>query len=254
MSTSRITDFGATPGSLPDRRVILAACSTPLIFRPGGFVTHTRSIFRFDTGRRRAFGALAAAALLPIGRLRAQASALTPTPSQPEGPFYPKTFPADRDADLTQIVGRTAKAKGTLLYLSGRTLTRDGRLLAIATVELWQCDVYGRYHHAGDEGVPRDDNFQGYGVAITDSEGRYAFKTIRPVPYSGRPPHIHARVRAGNGPALTTQIYIAGDAVGGDPVLASAPKGTVALLSISLAPAAGREADALAGTFDFVLR
>jgi protocatechuate 3,4-dioxygenase beta subunit len=41
------------------------------------------------------------------------------------------------------------------------------------------CDVYGRHHHAGDE-VPRDDNFQGYGVVITDSEGRYAFKTIRP--------------------------------------------------------------------------
>ena len=134
-------------------------------------MTHTRSIFRFDSGRRRAFGALAAAALLPVGRLRAQASALTPTPSQAEGPFYPKTFPADRDADLTQIAGRTAKAQGTPLYLSGRTLTRDGRPLANAMVELWQCDVYGRYHHAGDEGVPRDDNFQGYGVVITDSEG-----------------------------------------------------------------------------------
>ena len=179
---------------------------------------------------------------------------MTPTPSQAEGPFYPKTFPADRDADLTQIAGRTAKAQGTPLYLSGRTLTRDGRPLANAMVELWQCDVYGRYHHAGDEGVPRDDNFQGYGVVITDSEGRYAFKTIRPVPYSGRPPHIHVRVRRGHGPQLTTQIYIAGDAVDGDSVLASSPEGTLALLSMSLAPAAGREADALAGTFDFVLR
>ena len=217
-------------------------------------MTPTRSIFRFESGRRRVVSTLAAVVLLPIGRGRAQAGSLTRTPSQTEGPFYPKSFPADRDADLTQIAGRTAKAKGTPLYLGGRTLTRDGRPLANATVELWQCDVYGRYHHAGDEGVPRDDNFQGYGVAITDSEGRYAFKTIRPVPYSGRPPHIHVRVRPGDGSPLTTQIYIAGDAADGDSVLASSPKGTLALLSMSLAPAAGREAGALAGTFDLVLR
>ena len=90
--------------------------------------------------------------------------------------------------------------------------------------------MYGRYHHAGDEGVPRDDNFQGYGVSITSADGRYAFKTIRPVPYSGRPAHLHIRVRPASGPALTTQIYIAGDAVAGDPVLAGSPKGTLALL------------------------
>jgi len=177
-----------------------------------------------------------------------------PTPSQAEGPFYPKTLPAERDSDLTEITGRPGKAKGTPLYLTGRTLTRDGRPVAGATIELWQCDVHGRYHHAGDEGVPRDDNFQGYGVATTDSDGRYAFKTIRPVPYSGRPPHLHIRVRPASGAPLTTQIYVAGDAVGGDPVLGGSPKGTLALLSMALAPASGKEPDALAGSFDFVLR
>ena len=108
----------------------------------------------------------------------------------------------------------------------------------------------------GDEGVPRDEGFQGYGVVITDAEGRYAFKTIRPVPYSGRPPHLHVRVRpaTGRGTMLTTQVYIAGDDVGRDSVLAASPRGTLALLSMPLVPAAGREADALAGTFDFVLR
>jgi protocatechuate 3,4-dioxygenase beta subunit len=219
-------------------------------------VTHPRSGFRFDSGRRRAFGTLAVAALLPLGHVRAQAASLAPTPSQAEGPFYPKAIPAERDADLTQVAGRAARAKGTPLYFTGRALTYEGRPLANAAVELWQCDVYGRYHHAGDEGVPRDDGFQGYGVAITDAEGRYAFKTIRPVPYSGRPPHLHVRVRpaAGQGPALTTQVYVAGDNVSRDPVLASSPKGTLALLSMALVPAAGREADALAGTFDFVLR
>jgi len=198
-------------------------------------------------------GALGALPFLPIASVRGQATALIPTPSQTEGPFYPRTFPADRDADLTQIAGRAARAKGTPLYVAGRALTRDGRPLAGATIELWQCDVYGRYHHAGDEGAPRDDNFQGYGVLTTSAEGHYAFKTIRPVPYSGRPAHLHIRVRPANGPALTTQIYIAGDPVGGDPVLAASPKGTLALLSMPLGPVSGKEPDALEGTFDFVL-
>jgi len=79
-------------------------------------------------------------------------------------------------------------------------------------------------------------------------------KTIRPVPYTGRPPHLHVRVRPENGASLTTQIYIAGDAVDRDPVLAASPKGTLALLSMSIAPAASREAGSLAGTFDFVLQ
>jgi len=151
--------------------------------------------------RRRTLCALVATALLPVGRASSQATppVRSPTPSQPEGPFYPKTFPADRDSDLTQVLGRAAKAQGTPLYLSGRVFTRDGKPLGNATVELWQCDVHGRYHHAGDDGVPRDDNFQGYGVATADAEGRYAFKTIRPVPYGGRPPHMHIRVRAGGG-------------------------------------------------------
>jgi protocatechuate 3,4-dioxygenase beta subunit len=209
---------------------------------------------RHVSGRRRACGALVATALLPLARTRAEAAVLVPTPSQAEGPFYPKTIPAERDADLTRVAGRAAGARGTPLYFGGRALTRDGRPIAGATIELWQCDVHGRYHHAGDDGAPRDDNFQGYGVVLTDREGRYAFKTIRPVPYSGRPPHLHIRVRPENGPALTTQIYIAGDVVQGDPVLGSSPKGTLTLLSMSLAPAVGREADALAGSFDFVLR
>ena len=201
-----------------------------------------------------ALPALAAMALLPIVRSGAQVPSLTPTPGQVEGPFYPKTFPADRDSDLTQIVGRSARALGTPLYLSGRVQSRDGRPLANVTVELWQCDVYGRYHHAGDDGQPRDENFQGYGVATTDTEGRYAFKTIRPVAYGGRPPHLHVKLRAPGTGALTTQLYVAGDSVEGDVVLGSSPKGTLARLAIALTPDPKHEGGALAATFDFVLR
>ena len=201
--------------------------------------------------RRRLTFALAATLALP--RLAHAADALPPTPPQTEGPFYPRSIPADHDADLTQVAGQPKPAQGTRLYLSGRVLTREGKPLAGTTVELWQCDGFGRYHHVGDQGQPRDDGFQGYGVATTDSDGRYAFKTIRPVAYSGRMPHLHVKVRSANGATLTTQIYIKGDASAGDPVVASSPGGTFERLSIALWPTPAREPGALAGTFDIVL-
>ena len=202
--------------------------------------------------RRRLLVALAAVAVGTVHGVSA-ADSLTPTPPQTEGPFYPRSIPADHDADLTQVAGQPAPAQGTRLYLSGRVLARNGTPLAGTTIELWQCDAFGRYHHVGDSGRPRDDGFQGYGVAVTDGEGRYAFKTIRPVAYSGRMPHLHVKVRTQNGAALTTQIYIKGDASAGDPVIATSPGGTFERLSIVLAPASGHEPGALAGVFDIVL-
>src|SRR5213075_3195634 len=71
--------------------------------RPVGFVP----------ARRRALRAIAAAALLPAAAVIAQPATLAPTPSQPEGPFYPKKFPADVDSDLTRIAGRAESASGT---------------------------------------------------------------------------------------------------------------------------------------------
>jgi protocatechuate 3,4-dioxygenase, beta subunit len=206
--------------------------------------------------RRRALvglAALASSALLPVDAGAQRGTPLEPTPSQTEGPFYPKTFPADVDFDLTRIVGRSARAQGTVLYFGGRVLGTDGAPLAGAVVELWQCDALGRYHHAGDNGGPRDDNFQGYGRVTTAADGHYAFTTIRPVPYSGRPAHLHVRVRPANSASLTTQVYIAGDRTDGDMVLAASPRGTLDRLSMSLAPASGREPGALTGSFDLVL-
>ena len=213
----------------------------------------SRSAVGFDTAswRIRAL-ALSAATMLLSASASAQQVTLAPTPSQPEGPFYPRTMPADRDSDLTRIDGHAARALGPTLYLSGRVLARDGRALAGATVELWQCDVYGRYHHVGDDGGRRDDNFQGYGTATTDGEGRYAFTTIRPVAYAGRPAHLHVRVSSAGGAPLTTQLYVAADSAGRDAVLAMSPAGTRERLSITLAPAAGAEPGALAATYDFV--
>jgi protocatechuate 3,4-dioxygenase beta subunit len=205
-----------------------------------------------DPARRRVLVALIAFAAPAVRGVRA-ADYLVPTPPQTEGPFYPKSIPADHDSDLTQVTGYATPAQGTRLYLTGRVLARDGTPLAGTTVELWQCDAFGRYHHVGDNARPRDDGFQGYGVAVTDGDGRYAFKTIRPVAYSGRMPHLHVKVRTLNGAALTTQIYVKGDADADDPVIASSPGGTFERLSIVLTPAAGHEPGALAGVFDIVL-
>jgi len=140
----------------------------------------------------------------------AQGKGLAPTPRDAEGPFYPRTFPADVDADLTRVAGRPGVARGTPLLLSGRVLGADGQPLAGATLELWQCDVLGTYHHVGASG-PQDDDFQGYGRAIAKADGTWAFTTIRPVPYGGRPAHLHFRISHPRARTLTTQLYLKGE-------------------------------------------
>ena len=201
---------------------------------------------------------LAALAVLPLAvgipaRGQTPAARLTPTPGQTEGPFYPRTFPADSDADLTRVAGRGEAAQGKPLYLRGVVKGTSGVPLPGTVVELWQCDALGRYHPAGD-GTPQDENFQGYGRLKTDGEGRYAFKTIRPVAYGGRPPHLHFKLAPPGGKALTTQLYVRGDAAEGDGVLAALSRDARAQLLMTLTPLAGREPDALAAEFDFALR
>src|SRR5690606_21546494 len=124
--------------------------------------------------------------------------AAVPTPEQTAGPFYPppNQRPDDTDWDLVKIEGRVREAGGEIMHLAGRVLDRNGAPLAEALVEIWQCDASGRYHHVGDRSSDRqlDEDFQGFGTIRTDAEGRYRFRTIRPVPYPGRTPHIHARI------------------------------------------------------------
>ena len=200
-------------------------------------------------------GAVVAAACLGGAAAAPAAAALEPTPAQTEGPYYPRTLPADHDADLTRIEGRAKPAQGTRLLLAGRVLGRNGEPVVGARVELWQCDVYGRYHHVGDDASPRDDDFQGYGAVVTDRSGAFAFRTIRPVAYAGRPPHLHIRIGTGTGtsPRLTTQLYVLGDDVSRDPVLRGSRQGTFERLALRVMPATGDEPGALRAAFDFVL-
>ena len=155
-------------------------------------------------------GGLALAGLLPVARVAA--APLRPTPMQSAGPFYPARYPDDSDNDLVQVAGRDAQAGGEITALHGRVVDTSGRPLVGARVEIWQCDVNGRYHHPRDPArAPLDANFQGYGRDATDGDGRYRFRTIRPVPYPGRTPHIHFAVHgAGLERPLVTQMYVAG--------------------------------------------
>ena len=158
------------------------------------------------TGRR---GVLAILAFLGFAW---RAAAAVPTPEQTAGPFYPPPDqrPQDTDWDLVKMESRVREAGGEVLHLSGRVLDEDGAPLANALVEIWQCDANGRYHHVGDRSSdrPLDEDFQGFGAIRTDADGRYRFRTIKPVPYPGRTPHIHARVLRQDGRELVTQIYL----------------------------------------------
>ena len=183
----------------------------------------------------------------------ASAASMPPTPEQTVGPFYPSVLPEDRDADLVVIKGRNRQAEGTVLHLTGRVTDTSGSPVADALVEIWQADNYGRYLLPKD-GAPgrRDADFQGYGQARTDATGAYTFRTIRPVPYESRPPHIHFQVTHPRFRPLVTQMYVAGEPGRENPAWFGG-RGVRDALSVTLRPADGAEPGALAASFDIVL-
>ncbi len=135
-------------------------------------------------------------------------AAVVPTPGAAEGPFYPVRIPSDDDADLVSVEGAVREAGGDILHLAGRVLDANARPIAGARIEIWQCDANGVYMHPGDRrSDSRDSGFQGFGHAKSDTAGRFAFRTIVPVPYPGRTPHIHVKVVGGGSDLLTTQLY-----------------------------------------------
>jgi protocatechuate 3,4-dioxygenase, beta subunit len=159
--------------------------------------------------RRRLILALGAAAVAPLCPTPGLADTRPPTPRMTEGPFYPRSFPRDTDGDLTRLASRGDVAQGEVLDVTGRIVDRSGRPLACARLEVWQCDATGHYHHVGHgEGDPA---FQGFGAVTTDAEGRYAFRTIKPVPYPGRTPHIHFAVLEGGRRRLVSQMFVEGE-------------------------------------------
>jgi protocatechuate 3,4-dioxygenase, beta subunit len=125
---------------------------------------------------------------------------------------------SSRDADLTSH-GQSAPL-GQAITVSGRVVDEDGQPIRDSLIEVWQCNAAGRYAHVKDDhDAPLDANFPGFGKMLTDSDGRYHFKTIKPGAYpwgnhhnAWRPAHIHFSL-FGNVYAqrLITQMYFPDD-------------------------------------------
>jgi protocatechuate 3,4-dioxygenase beta subunit len=140
------------------------------------------------------------------------AEELMPTPRQMEGPFYPTALPLDTDNDLLVVNDGITPAVGEVTHLTGRILDGKGNPIKNALVEIWQVDKNGAYLHTRSANYSsRDKNFQGFGRFLTGSTGEYYFRTIKPVPYPGRTPHIHFAVKLKGKDKWTTQCYIKGE-------------------------------------------
>lgn len=140
------------------------------------------------------------------------AEELMRTQSQTPGPFYPTSLPLDTDNDLLVINDTITPAIGEVTHLTGRLTDTKGRPIRNAVVEIWQCDSSGAYlHEKSANFAKRDKNFQSFGRFLTGSTGEYYFRTIKPVAYPGRTPHIHFAVKRKGQPRFTTQCYVQGN-------------------------------------------
>jgi protocatechuate 3,4-dioxygenase beta subunit len=184
------------------------------------------------------------------------AEELTRTPRQTEGPFYPDKLPLDTDNDLIIINDSITPAVGAITHLSGRILDAKGNPLRNALVEIWQVDNNGAYLHShSGNAAKRDKNFQGFGRFLTGSSGDYYFRTIKPVPYPGRTPHIHFAVKMRDREKWTTQCYVKGAAGNDrDGILRSIQdsKAREAVM-VDFAPVKGSRVGELAARFDIVM-
>ena len=146
------------------------------------------------------------------------------------GPVWGRVPVRPGDNDLTkQHAGRPV---GQTITLTGRVLDSDGRGVPDTLIEIWQTNASGAYLDPADpEFMSLDPNFTGAGRTVTDSAGRYHFRTIKPAAYPGeigglfRPAHIHTSLFGPLiGSRLITQCYFEGDPLlDRDPILNSIP-------------------------------
>lgn len=186
----------------------------------------------------------------------ALAEALTLTPKQTEGPFYPVDLPLDTDNDLIILNDALTPSLGEITHLSGRVTDVKGEPIHNAVVEIWQVDHHGVYIHEGsDSAAKRDANFQGFGRFLTGSTGEYYFRTIKPVRYPGRTPHIHVAVKMKGREKWTTQCYIKGEKQNDDDFVIRGIKDEQqrASVIVDFKPIPGLKTGELAARFDIVM-
>jgi protocatechuate 3,4-dioxygenase beta subunit len=140
------------------------------------------------------------------------------TLSEVTGPVFGTGDVKPGDSDLTNQ--HDGDPLGERIVVSGRLLDENSKPIANALIELWQCNAAGRYRHAVDDhDAPLDPNFSGCGRVLTDAQGNYRFRTIKPGAYpwrnhynAWRPAHLHFSVfGVGIVQRLVTQMYFPGD-------------------------------------------
>ncbi len=212
--------------------------------------------------RKRRIILKASSALFTAGMLSPATSVfaqreLKRTQEQVLGPFYPVMSEPDRSGDLTRVPGGLGQARGQILIVRGQVRTPDGKPVAGADIEVWQANSFGRYAHPADTNpAPLDPNFEGFGAVTTDPDGRYQFKTIKPLHYPVtpsriRPAHIHFDVR-GKRDELITQMYFEGDPyIQKDSILQSVSNPEALIVKLNPSP---ENPDFMVAEFDIVFR
>ncbi len=185
--------------------------------------------------------------------------------SETTGPDFSHLKFGEHDNDLLLNFNHGGLPIGERIIISGRVMDQYGKPISNTLVEMWQANAGGRYRHKNDRYVaPLDPNFGGVGRTLTDSEGNYVFRTIKPGPYpwrngpnDWRPSHIHVSV---SGPSISTrlitQLYFEGD-----PLIPLCPivktianPAAVQTLIARLDMGNANPMDCLAYRFDIVLR
>lgn len=145
--------------------------------------------------------------------ITAKAQANMATPKDAQGPFYPITPQKDKDADLTRVKGKNGTAKGQIIEIYGQVLDQDLNPIEDVTIDLWQANTFGKYHHPHDDSeAPIDEHFQSWAILQSGNKGKYRFKTVMPGAYplkspDQRTPHIHFKISKLGYESLLTQLY-----------------------------------------------
>jgi protocatechuate 3,4-dioxygenase beta subunit len=185
--------------------------------------------------------------------------------SETTGPTFGHSDIDPLDHDLIRNYAQTGDPIGERIIVHGRVLDENGRPVGGTLVEIWQANAGGRYRHKKDTYLaPIDPNFGGCGRTLTDENGYYAFRTVKPGAYpwrnwgnSWRPAHIHFSVfGSGFAQRLITQLYFEGD-----PLIAKCPivntipdPRAIEQLIAALDLNATVPLDSIAYKFDIVLR
>ena len=175
--------------------------------------------------RRSAITVLGASAFVIVTRA-AVAQTLRPTPQETFGPYFPVGATQTSDFDLTRVAGRSDRALGQVIEISGRVRRIDGSSVSGASMLIWQANAAGRYTHPMDKSTaPLDPNFHGITMLRTASDGRYHLRTVKPGAYPDpaggmRTPHIHFDVTATDY-RLVAQMYFPDEPLNSKDILMS---------------------------------